>query len=248
MNLEQQSGQEKKTLALSLKNVGVSYKRKKLFCRDPFWALQDISFELYPGETLGVIGRNGAGKSTLLRLIAGIIKPDKGLFTNYGYSISLLSLQLGFIPYLSGRENAVLSGMLMGLRKREIIAKMQEIIDFSELGEFIDQPISTYSSGMRARLGFSVAFQVEPDILLIDEVLGVGDAEFSKKSAETLRKKIKENKTTVFVSHNPMIMRQLCQRAVWIEGGVSRMEGETSAVLEAYQEALRKPGTVLSSR
>ncbi len=170
--------------------------------------------------------------------MAGITKPNKGNFINYGYPVSLLSLQLGFTPYLSGRENAILSGMLMGLRKHEVIERLPAIIEFSELGEFFEQPIATYSSGMVARLGFSVAFQVDPDVLLIDEVLGVGDAEFSAKSTQTMQQKIKSNKTIVFVSHNAALVHQLCDRVVWIEDGISRLEGEAGLVLAEYNKSL----------
>jgi len=222
---------------LSLRQVGLCYKRRKgLFKGEPFWALKDVSLDLHQGETLGIIGRNGAGKSTLLQLMAGIIRPDKGTLINRGYQASLLALQLGFVHYLTGRENAILSGILLGLRKREIIAKMDSIIEFSELGDFIDQPIITYSSGMKARLGFSVAFHVDPDILLIDEILGVGDAEFSKKSTTVMREKIRTNKTVVFVSHNAILVRQLCDRVIWIEEGVSRLEGDTQMVLDHYTQ------------
>ncbi len=223
---------------LSLRNAGSFYKRKRGVFGEPFWAFKDISFDLYHGETLGIIGRNGVGKSTLLRMMAGITKPNKGTFVNYGYQVSLLSLQLGFIYYLTGRENALLSGMFMGLRKKEIKAKMDAILEFSELGDFIDQPIATYSSGMIARLGFSVAFQVDPDILLIDEVLGVGDAEFSQKSAQVMQEKIRSNKTIVFVSHNAALIQQLCNRVVWIEEGVNRVEGDPISVLKEYHQFL----------
>jgi lipopolysaccharide transport system ATP-binding protein len=224
---------------LSLRNVGVYYKRRRGVFGEPFWALKDISFDLYQGETLGIIGRNGVGKSTLLRLIAGIIQPNKGTLINYGnHQASLLSLQLGFIYYLTGRENALLSGMFMGLRKREIQARMEAIINFAELGTFIDQPIATYSSGMVARLGFSVAFQVDPDILLIDEVLGVGDAEFSQKSARVMQEKIRSNKTIIFVSHHAVLIQQLCDRVVWIEDGTSKAEGDTASVLKEYHQFL----------
>jgi lipopolysaccharide transport system ATP-binding protein len=227
-----------KQLVLSLLNAGSYYKRKRGVFGEPFWAFKDVSFNLYQGDTLGIIGRNGVGKSTLLRLMAGITKPNKGTFVNYGYQVSLLSLQLGFIYYLTGRENALLSGMFMGLRKKEVKAKMDAIIEFSELGDFIDQPIATYSSGMVARLGFSVAFQVDPDILLIDEVLGVGDAEFSQKSAQVMQEKIRSNKTIVFVSHNAALIQQLCNRVVWIEEGVSRAEGDPESVLKEYLQFL----------
>ena len=223
---------------LSLKNVGIYYKRNRGVFGEPFWALKDVSFDLYSGETLGIIGRNGVGKSTLLRLMAGIIKPNKGYFINNGYQISLLSLNLGFIYYLTGRENAILSGMLMGLRKSEIQAKMEAIIEFSELGEFFDQPIATYSSGMLARLGFSIAFQVDPDVLLIDEIFGVGDAEFRQKSTRLMQDKIQSHQTIVFVSHQDALIRQLCQRVVWIEDGVSKAEGAAAHVLKEYHQSL----------
>ncbi len=223
---------------LSLRNVGIYYKRKRGIFGKPFWALKDVSFDLHQGETLGIIGRNGVGKSTLLRMMAGIIKPNTGTFVNNGYRASLLSLQLGFIPYLSGRENAILSGMLMGLRKKEIKAKIDAVLEFSELGEFFEEPIATYSSGMKARLGFSVAFQVDPDILLLDEILGVGDENFRKKSTKVMQEKIRSNKTIVFVSHQAAMIKQLCNRAVWIEEGVSRAEGTPSEVLAEYNKYL----------
>lgn len=223
---------------LELENVGVCYRRKRGVFGEAFWALKDVSFKLYHGETLGVIGRNGVGKSTLLRLMAGIIKANRGKFTNNGYHVSLLSMQLGFTGYLTGRENILLSGMLMGLRRHEIYEKMDAIIEFSELGEFIERPIATYSSGMVARLGFSIALQAEPDILLIDEILGVGDEEFSQKSMKAMRERIRSNKTIVFVSHNAVLVQQLCDRVVWIEEGVTRAEGDTTAVLNDYHHFL----------
>ncbi len=229
---------EQKSPVFSLRHVGVFYKRNRGVFGEPFWAIKDVSFDLYQGETLGIIGRNGVGKSTLLRLMAGIIKPSIGEFVNHGYQASLLALHLGFIYYLTGRENAVLSGMFMGLRKKEVHAKMEAIIEFAELGDFIDQPLATYSSGMVARLAFSVAFQADPDILLIDEVLGVGDAEFSQKSATAMQEKISSNKTIVLVSHNAAVIQQLCNRVVWIEDGVSKSEGETTTVLTEYEQFL----------
>lgn len=226
---------------LSLRNVGAYYwRRRHYFKRERFWALEEISFDLHHGESLGVIGRNGAGKSTLLKLLAGIIGPDQGKVETVGLQATLLSLQVGFIPYLTGRENAILSGMLLGMHREEVEFKMDEILQFSELGDFFDQPISSYSSGMRARLGFSVAFNLEPDILLIDEVLGVGDAEFKQKSSNEMKRKIRSNKTIVLVSHSTSTIRELCDRAVWIEAGKTRAEGDTETVLSAYQEFFRK--------
>ncbi len=226
---------------LRLENVGVSYTRRGGLRRQPpFWALEDVSLEIFRGETLGVIGRNGVGKSTLLRLLAGIIRPDRGSISfDRPCHISLLSLQVGFIPQLTGRENAVLSGMLLGMRRKEIEARMGEIIAFAELEDFIDQPISTYSTGMRARLGFSVAFQADPDILLVDEVLGVGDAEFREKSARAMRQKICSNRTVVLVSHNPQTIRNLCDRALWVEKGCTLLESDPDSVLAAYTDTLK---------
>lgn len=220
---------------LQVRNIAVSYRQRAGILRwNRFWALRDISFDLYHGETLGVVGRNGAGKSTLLRVLADIITPDRGYVSRNGDSVSLLSLQLGFIPHLSGRENAILSGMLMGLHRTEIEQLMPAIEAFSELSSFIDEPVRAYSSGMKARLGFAVAFQADPDILLVDEVLGVGDIEFRKKSFEAMREKIKSNKTVVLVSHTPQMLKSLCDRIVWIEKGVTRAEGEANQVLPEF--------------
>lgn len=225
-------------LLLSLRHTGIGYKRNRGVFGEPLWAFKDISFDVYRGETLGIVGRNGAGKSTLLRMLAGILLPDKGEFVNHGnQQVSLLALQLGFVHYLSGRENAYLSGMLMGLRKRDLDERMDAIIDFSELGPYFDRPISTYSSGMTARLGFSVAFQVDPDILLIDEVMGVGDAKFAEKSAQEIYKRIKSDKTVIFVSHQARLIETLCNRCVWIDEGISRAEGEPREVLAQYHAA-----------
>ena len=225
---------------MALENVGVCYRRKHIGITNratEFWALQDVSLSVYPGETLGVIGRNGAGKTTLLRLMSGILHPDRGNMTTADCKISLLSLQVGFAPHLSGRKNIVLSGLLLGMSRKEIEAKMAAIVAFAELEEFIDEPVNIYSSGMRARLGFSTAFQIEPDILLIDEVLGVGDEEFVKKSSTAMRERIKSNKTVILVTHNQQSIRELCDRAVLIEKGRSVLESDPESVLSAYQQS-----------
>ncbi len=207
---------------IELKNVGVRYRRKAGFMRSSaFWALHDVSFELKHGETLGVIGRNGAGKSTLLRLLAGILAPDSGEVVRQTERVSLLALQAGFIPSLTGRQNAVLSGILLGLTRREVEERMDEMVRFAELEQFIDEPVRTYSSGMRARLGFTVAFQADPDVLLVDEVLGTGDASFRAKSSTAMRQKIASDKTVVIVTHYPETVLDLCDRVVWVEKGVT---------------------------
>lgn len=226
-------------MVISLRNVAFHFWLKKsLFRKERFAALKDISFDLFHGESLGIIGRNGAGKTTLLRLLGGITRPDKGTLINHGFKTSLLSLQVGFDPQLSGLYNAILSGMLLGFTKKEIEDKLYDIVKFAELEAFIDQPVRTYSSGMKARLGFSVAFHLDPDVLLVDEVLAVGDADFKKKSLAVMKEKIRSNKTIVLVSHSAGTIRQLCNRAVWIEEGITRAEGDTKSVLQAYEAFL----------
>ena len=172
---------------IQLQGVGVSYESGLRFWRPRNrWALKDISLEVRRGESIGIIGANGAGKSTLVKVLAGIINPDAGQVIRHTRSTMLLSLRVGMMMHLSGRENAIMSGMMLGMRRREMIAAMDEIIGYAELAEFIDEPIRTYSAGMRARLGFAVACQAKPEVLLLDEVLGVGDAVFRKKSMETM--------------------------------------------------------------
>lgn len=225
---------------MSLQNVGVSYRRRAGMLRwSRFWALNDISFDLYRGETLGVIGRNGVGKSTLLQVMAGIISPDKGTIVRNDCSVSLLSLQVGFIPHLTGRENAVLSGMLLGIHRIDIEKAMPEIIKFSGLGEFIDEPVRAYSTGMRARLGFSVSIQIDPDVILVDEVLGVGDAEFRKKSNAAMRDKISSDKTVVIVSHDEGTLKELCDRVIWVDNKGTNETGDADDVLHAYQKSFK---------
>ncbi|MDR3389390.1 MAG: ABC transporter ATP-binding protein [Rudaea sp.] len=219
---------------VTMENVGVAFNAQLRVGNPRYWALEDVSLSLSRGERLGVIGRNGAGKSTLLRTIAGIITPDRGRMKRAPVSCQLLSLALGFMPHLSGRDNAILSGLMLGLRYRDIVRRLPAILEFSELGDFFEQPISSYSTGMTSRLGFSVALQVEPDVLLIDEVLAVGDAEFQEKSGAALRERIHGGTTVVFVSHGDAQIRQICDRALWIEHGRSVMQGGVDEVLRAY--------------
>lgn len=226
-------------IILSLRNIGLSYTRRAgLLRHSRFWALKDVSFELFHGETLGIIGRNGVGKSTVLRLIAGILSPDRGeIIRHEPLRASLLALQVGFIPHLTGRQNAVLSGLLLGLGRSEIETRLPQILEFSELGDFIDQPVRSYSMGMKARLGFSVAYHADPDILLVDEVLGVGDVDFRKKSADAIREISKSNKTVVIVSHNVDLILNLCDRVVWIENGHTRAVGPTDTLVAQYRQS-----------
>ncbi len=219
---------------ISVRRVGVTYKRNGLFHSRSYDALQNVSFDLYKGESLAVLGRNGAGKSTLLQLLAGVLQPDRGQLINRGVQAQLLTLQVGFDQKLTGRDNAILGGILLGLRRREVEARLDQIFEFAELEAFINAPLSTYSAGMKARLGFAVSAYLEPDVLLIDEVLAVGDAAFQSKSKKIMEDKIASDKTVVLVSHNVDMVKKYCNRAVWIDAGVSRMEGTVSAVADAY--------------
>ncbi len=226
------------SIAIELHNVAVAYRRKGIPLIAPSrrrWALDDVSMRVEKGETLGVIGRNGAGKSTLLRVLAGIIDPDRGHVARAPVRASLLSLQVGFLNHLSGKENAMLSGMLLGPDKRTMQSRLEAIMAFAELADFADEPLATYSAGMRARLGFSVAYHAAPDVLLIDEILGVGDLMFRKKSSQAIRSMIRSEKTVVLVSHHLSVLSELCVKTVWIERGKTRMQGPTDEVLSAYR-------------
>jgi lipopolysaccharide transport system ATP-binding protein len=219
---------------VALENIGIAFHTQLRMGSPRFWALEDVSLSLARGDRLGVIGRNGAGKSTLLRVIAGILAPDRGRVRRAPVTCQLLSLSLGFLPHLSGRENAILSGLMLGLHYRDIVRRLPAILEFSELGDFFDEPISTYSTGMNSRLGFSVAIQVEPDLLLIDEILSVGDAEFREKSGTALLERIRSGCTVIFVSHDDAAIQKICNQAIWIEHGCSKMHGEIDTVLAAY--------------
>jgi lipopolysaccharide transport system ATP-binding protein len=219
---------------VELEHVGIAFSSGRTIGGGRFWALEDVSLRLAQGDRLGVIGRNGAGKSTLLRVIAGILSPDRGRIRRARVSCQLLALALGFVPHLSGRDNAILSGLLLGLRRREITARLPAIREFSELGAFFEEPIATYSAGMNMRLAFSVAMQAEPDVLLIDEVLSVGDAAFQEKSRAAMRERTGEGRTIVLVSHDEEQIRDRCNRVVWIEHGRSVLEGSRDEVFAAY--------------
>ena len=229
-----------KEILIQLDNVGVCYNTKgsltTLKKQTKTWVLEDISLKIYRGEVLGVVGKNGAGKSTLLSLLAGIIALDKGALINKAKQVSLLSLQVGFVGYLTGRQNIYLSGLLLGISKKNLREKIQEIIDFSELDHFIEAKVETYSSGMKARLGFSISICLNPDVILIDEILGVGDRSFKNKSSKYIREKIKSSSTTaVIVSHNQATIEELCDRAIYIEEGKVAREGTVEEVYLCYQ-------------
>jgi ABC-type polysaccharide/polyol phosphate transport system ATPase subunit len=202
------------------------------------WALKDVSFEIRQGEVVGMIGRNGAGKSTLLKILARVTKPTGGFAEIHGRMGTLLEVGTGFHPELTGRENAFLSGAILGMSKAEIRRKFDEIIAFAEVEKFIDTPIKHYSSGMQMRLAFAVAAHLEPEILLVDEVLSVGDLEFQKKCLGKMGDVAKGGRTIVFVSHQMNQIRRLCQRVVWIDGGKIRQEGPTAETVGAYESAM----------
>lgn len=199
-----------------------------------FQALCDISFEVYKGETFGIIGRNGAGKSTMLGLIAGVLKPSKGRVVVKGRTLPLLELGAGFHSELTGRENIVLNGVLMGLTRKEVLREMERIIEFSELDKFIDQPIRVYSSGMLARLGFSVVAHLDPKILLIDEILAVGDIEFQKKCLNRMMDFKQKGVTIVFVTHSMAEVKRICDRVALIENHTLKALGMTDSVIAEY--------------
>lgn len=203
-----------------------------------FWALRGVSFCVRRGETLGVIGPNGSGKSTLLRVIGGIYRPDEGKLETKGSISSLLSLTAGVQPELSGIDNIFLIGMLMGVPYKHIRSHLEEIVEFAELGQFIYAPVKTYSSGMLARLGFAIAAHLECDILLIDEVLGVGDRQFREKSQAKIRELLSQGRTVVLVSHNLEAVRQFSNSCLWLDKGRMRAYGDPDEVIAAYQHSL----------
>ena len=205
-----------------------------------FEAVKNVSFQVKKGEILGLIGKNGSGKSTMLRAIAGIFSPNSGSIDLHGNSVSLLAIGVGFQPELTGRENILLSGMLLGFSKAHIQACTDQIIEFAELGKFIDQPVRTYSSGMHSKLAFSITAILNTDIMLIDEVLSVGDAKFKKKSYAKMKELISDdNRTVIIVSHESKTIRDLCDKVLWINDGEVMQYGPTQEVLAAYEEFMK---------
>ena len=203
-----------------------------------YLAIEDISFQVKKGESVALIGRIGEGKSTSLGLVAGVMKPSSGSVHVVGRVASMLELGGGFHPELTGRENIRLNATLLGLRRKELKQRLDKIIEFSELGEFIDEPIRVYSSGMLAKLGFSVITQVDPDILIIDEVLAVGDISFQRKCLETINEFKKKGVTILFVSHNLRDIEKICDRVIWIENHKMKVMGEAHTVIAQYKEAM----------
>ena len=235
--------------AIEVKDLKITYKcvkslsmRKSLFHLrksklEVYEALRGISFEVKKGEIMGIVGKNGSGKSTLLRAIAGIFSADSGSIELESDSVSLLSIGVGFQKKLSGRENIILSGMLLGFSEQEVRDKMDEIIEFANLGKFIDMPVKTYSSGMYSKLAFSITAVLETDIMLIDEVLSVGDAKFKKNSYKKMQELIRDEiRSVVIVSHSTETLEMLCTSLLWLHEGEIKMQGDTKTVLDAYNE------------
>lgn len=241
-----------KETAIEVKDVKITYKLMKNFSiqrnllkrngekAEEFEAIRGVSFEVEKGEILGIVGKNGSGKSTLLRAIAGVFCPNSGTIDLKGNSVSLLSLGVGFKDTLTGRDNIYLSGMLLGFSDKQIKEKEQEIIDFAELGEFIDRPVKTYSSGMYSKLAFSITSSLETDIILVDEVLSVGDERFQKKSLAKMETLIQDkDKTVIIVSHSIETLENLCDRVLWLHDGIVKETGETQEVLKKYEQYMQ---------
>ena len=239
---------EVKKVAIEVKDVCINYRIlnsvsvQKSFLRkkvreEIFEAVKHVSFEVEEGGILGIIGKNGSGKSTLLKSIAGVFSPNTGTIDLKGHSVSLMALGVGFKDNLTGRENIVLSGMLLGFSEKEIEARAQDIIDFAEIGEFIDRPVRTYSSGMHSKLAFAITAMLETDIMLVDEVLSVGDERFKKKSLAKMKELINDkNRTVVIVSHSIPTLKELCDKVLWIHDGEMKEIGEPTVVLKHYTD------------
>ncbi|HEX2700607.1 MAG TPA: ABC transporter ATP-binding protein [Acidimicrobiales bacterium] len=213
--------------------------RKRRAVVEEFWALQGVSFEVPEGSTFGLIGENGSGKSTLMKCMAKILRPDSGKLTVRGKVSALLELGAGFHPELSGRENVYLNGSILGISQRDLNRKFDEIVDYAGIGEFIDQPVKNYSSGMYVRLGFSVAINVDPDVLLVDEVLAVGDEAFQRKCGEKFAELRAQGKTIVLVSHSMVAVHNLCDKVAWLDHGRVKMLDSARAVVDEYTGAVQ---------
>lgn len=234
---------ESDEIILRADNICMSYRQGvNPFRSKDYHALKGVSFSIKRGEILGVLGRNGCGKSSLLRILAGIVEPTSGMLKfDERHTRLLLGLGVGFDPNLSGRDNAQLSAMFQGHGKKSAERLLPQIHEFSELGEFFDRPVRTYSAGMRLRLGFSVALVNEVDLLLIDEVMAVGDPHFRVKAEKAMETKLRGDHAVVFVSHNIDLVAKICTRAIWIDHGILRAEGDVSEVGETYRKFMSSP-------
>lgn len=243
---------EEKNYSITVQDLYIRYKnikkfsiKQQLFNKNRekhtyFEAVRGVNFQVEEGEILGIIGKNGSGKSTLLRAIAGIFCADEGSVDIHGHSVSLMAIGVGFQKELTGRENIMLSGMLLGFSEEQVKAKEDEIVEFAELGEFIDRPVQTYSSGMYSKLAFAITAILETDIMLIDEVLSVGDQHFKKKSYKKMKQLINDkNRTVVIVSHNISTLKELCTEVMWMHEGQIKKIGNPNEVLKEYEEFMK---------
>ena len=245
---------KKQEIAISVNDLHVYYRDMNRFSLKKgglksrgsgkiFKAVKGVTFEVPKGQILGICGKNGSGKSTLLRAISGIFSADKGSINLHGNSISLLSIGVGFQKQLTGYENIFLSGMLLGYSKEQIEEKVKDIIEFSELGDFIYRPVRSYSSGMYSKLAFSITAILETDIMLIDEVLSVGDIHFKEKSYNKMKELISDDKrTVVIVSHNSKTIEELCDKVIWLHDGLIKDEGDPKTIMEKYETFMRSEG------
>lgn len=245
---------KKQEIAISVNDLHVYYRDMNRFSLKKgglksrgsgkiFKAVKGVTFEVPKGQILGICGKNGSGKSTLLRAISGIFSADKGSINLHGNSISLLSIGVGFQKQLTGYENIFLSGMLLGYSKEQIEEKVKDIIEFSELGDFIYKPVRSYSSGMYSKLAFSITAILETDIMLIDEVLSVGDIHFKEKSYNKMKELISDNKrTVVIVSHNSKTIIELCDKVIWLHEGLIKDEGDPETIMNEYEQFMRNEG------
>ena len=245
---------KKEEMAITVKDLHVYYRDMNRFSLKKgglkargsgkiFKAVKGVSFEVPKGQILGICGKNGSGKSTLLRAISGIFSPDSGSINLHGNSISLLSIGVGFQKQLTGYENIFLSGMLLGYSKEQIEAKIDDIIEFSELGDFIYRPVRSYSSGMHSKLAFSITAILETDIMLIDEVLSVGDIHFKEKSYNKMKELISnDDRTVVIVSHNSNTIKELCNKVIWLHEGLIKDQGDPNIIMDKYEAFMRNEG------
>src|SRR5215469_6171002 len=242
--MAQTSGLLRDTIANAFRSPFRLFQRNR---KETFWALNGVSLEVREGEVLGLVGRNGSGKTTLLKILSRITRPTEGWAEIHGRVGSLLEVGTGFHPELTGRENTFLSGAILGMSKAEIARKFDEIVAFAELEKFIDTPVKHYSSGMYVRLAFAVAAHLEPEILLVDEVLAVGDINFQKKCLGRMGDVARAGRTVVLVSHNLSQIRRLCHRSLWIDDGHIRQEGHTHGVVSAYESAMARDAERIES-
>ncbi|RWZ46363.1 ABC transporter ATP-binding protein [Labedella phragmitis] len=221
-------------------SLKTAFMRGRRSVHEDFWALKDVSFEVPEGSTFGLVGRNGSGKSTLLKCLAKILYPNSGSISSRGKVASLLEVGSGFHPELSGRENVYLNGSILGMSRKDVDKKFDEIVDFSGVRKFIDQPVKNYSSGMYVRLGFSVAINVDPDVLVVDEILAVGDAAFQAKCKEKFAEFRRAGKTVILVTHSMGNIRDMCDHAAWLDNGSLVQVGDAQSVMKAYTADIDK--------